>query len=341
MLAALPLMVGCGSGQGVREHIHIVGSSTVYPFSTVVAEQFGQKTPFPTPLIESTGSGGGIKLFCAGLGFQHPDVVNSSRRIKASEVAACERHAVDDIVEVNIGYDGIVMGLSRANPPPALTRAHIFLALAKQVPDGDGLIDNPHRFWSDIDPALPNWEIQVFGPPPTSGTRDAFVELAMEDGCKHSAGWIAALAHTDERRFRVLCHAMREDGHFVEAGENDNLIVKKLNANPQALGIFGFSSLDQNLDQVQAAPVDGVTPTFANIANRSYPVSRPLYFYVKKRHVRLVPGLREFLAEFTGEDASGEFGYLSYRGLIPLADGHRRDVAQRAADLTPLRLPES
>ncbi|MEM9385866.1 MAG: substrate-binding domain-containing protein [Pseudomonadota bacterium] len=340
-MAVVLLVAGCGSGQGVREHIHIVGSSTVYPFSTVVAEQFGQKTPFPTPLIESTGSGGGIKLFCAGLGFEHPDVVNSSRRIKASEVAACERRAVKDIVEVNIGYDGIVMGLSRANSPPALTRAHIFLALAKQVPDGDRLIDNPHRRWSDIDPALPAWEIQVFGPPPTSGTRDAFVEMAMEEGCKRSALWIADLARMDRLRFRSLCHAMREDGHFIEAGENDNLIVKKLSTNPQALGIFGFSSLDQNLDQVQAAPVDGVTPTFRNIANGRYPISRPLYFYVKKSHVRLVPGLREFLAEFTGEDAAGEFGYLSYRGLIPLPDGRRLDVARRAAELTPLRLSDS
>ncbi len=340
-LATLAL-ASCGSGQGVRDHIHIVGSSTVYPFSTVVAEQFGQKTPFPTPLIEATGSGGGIKLFCAGKGFQHPDIANSSRRIKASELAACERHSVDDIIEVNIGFDGIVMGLSRVSTPPPLTREHIYRALARQVPDGDSerLIDNPYERWSDIDDALPDWEIRVFGPPPTSGTRDAFVELAMEGGCR-AVPWIAVLATADRNRFRALCHTMREDGRFVEAGENDNLIVKKLNDNPSALGIFGYSFLDQNLDQVHGTPMEGVAPTFANIANGSYPISRPLYFYVKKSHVRLVPGLPEFLAEFTGEDASGEFGYLSYRGLIPLPARRRLEVARQAATLTPLELPES
>ncbi|MEO0972972.1 MAG: substrate-binding domain-containing protein [Pseudomonadota bacterium] len=341
--AALVIAGGCDTHQGVREHIHIVGSSTVYPFSTVVAEQFGQKTPYPTPLIESTGSGGGIKLFCAGEGFQHPDIANSSRRIKASEVNACASNSVDEIIEVNIGFDGIVMGLARESEPPQLERRHIFLALAAQVPDGDDsdvLIENPYERWSEIDGSLPDWEIRVFGPPPTSGTRDAFVELAMEGGCK-TFSFLKALSKENKGRFRGICHTMREDGRFVEAGENDNLIVKKLNDNPRALGIFGYSFLDQNNDRVQAAPVDGVGPSFQNIANGSYPISRPLYFYVKKSHVRLVQGLPEFLAEFTSEDASGEFGYLSYRGLIPLPDERRVAVARQAADLRPLELPES
>lgn len=335
-------LLGCDTRQGVREYIHIVGSSTVYPFSTVVAEEFGRKTPYPTPLIESTGSGGGIKLFCAGEGFQHPDIANASRRIKASEVRSCEANSVEGIIEVKIGYDGIVLGLARASTPPPLTRRFIYLALAARVPDGDSelLIDNPYERWSEIDPSLPDWEIRVFGPPPTSGTRDAFVELAMEGGCE-TFPFIAALGDRDENRFRDVCHTMREDGRFVEAGENDNLIVKKLNDNPEALGIFGYSFLDQNSDSVRAAPVDGVLPTFQNIAAGRYPISRPLYFYVKKSHVGLVPGLPDFLAEFTSEDASGEFGYLSYRGLIPLPDEQREQVARRAEELIPLELSES
>jgi phosphate transport system substrate-binding protein len=329
-----------GCAERVRQHIHVVGSSTVYPFSTVVAEQFGQKTRFRTPLIEATGSGGGLKLFCAGEGFRFPDIANASRRIKASEVARCRDNGVGDIIEVNIGYDGIVIGSSRRQDPPPLTREQIFLALARRVPDPSGssrLIENPYQRWSDIAPALPDREIHVYGPPPTSGTRDAFVELAMEGGCR-SFPIIRLLEPQD---FRAACHTMREDGRFVEAGENDNLIVKKLDDNPEALGIFGFSFLDQNHDSVQGASVDGVRPDFESIAAGRYPIARPLYFYVKKNHVKLVAGLAEFLAEFTSEDASGEFGYLSYRGLIPLPDGRRLEVASAAASLTPLKLPES
>jgi phosphate transport system substrate-binding protein len=348
-------VAGCGNGtdgggsasssggQSVREHIHIVGSSTVYPFSTVVAEQFGQKTRFPTPLIESTGSGGGLKLFCAGEGFGHPDIANSSRRIKRSEVDQCAANGVRDIVEVNIGFDGIVMGISRESAPPALSRRHIFQALARRVPDpagGEELVDNPYKRWSEIDPALPDWEIRVFGPPPTSGTRDAFVELAMEGGCRTFPS-LAAMEDEDSNAFKAVCHTMREDGRFVEAGENDNLIVKKLADSPQSLGVFGYSFLDQNSDSVQGAPVDGVIPDFSTIADGSYPVSRPLYFYVKKRHVGLVKGLPEFLAEFTSDDASGEFGYLSYRGLIPLPEDRRREVARAASELEPLELSDS
>ncbi len=347
VLAALAsLAAGCGSGRAVREYIHIVGSSTVYPFSTVVAEQFGQKTRYRTPLIEATGTGGGIKLFCAGAGFAYPDIANASRRIKPSEVANCAAHGIDEIVEVQIGYDGIVLGVSRESTAPSLSLRQLYLALARQVPapggagGGRDLVDNPYTHWSEIDSSLPPWEIRVFGPPPTSGTRDAFVELAMEAGCRTFPA-IAALEKGDPDRFRATCQTMREDGRFVEAGENDNLIVKKLTDNREALGIFGFSFLEENLEIVHPAVIGGVTPTFDSIADGSYPISRPLYFYVKKSHARLVEGLPEFLAEFTSEDASGPFGYLSYRGLVPLREQTRMEVAREAAELKPLELSDS
>jgi phosphate transport system substrate-binding protein len=323
--------------QSGRDYIYIVGSSTVYPFSTVVAERFGRGSEFRTPKVESTGSGGGLKLFCEGVGVQYPDIANSSRAIKQSEIDNCERNGVRDIVEVKIGYDGIVLAHGVSADPVSLTREEIFLALAKQVPgDGDGdLVANPHRTWQDINPDLPAVNIEVLGPPPTSGTRDAFVELAMEEGCK-SVPWIAALAESDEGRFRTICHTLREDGAFVEAGENDNLIVQKLQANPRALGIFGFSFLDQNADKVKGAAVDGVEPTFDTIADGTYPISRPLFFYVKKAHADVIPGLRDFLMEFTSERAWGEFGYLSDRGLIPLPEEEREEVASAVRSLTPL-----
>jgi phosphate transport system substrate-binding protein len=316
----MTVAVSVAWGQAVRDYISIVGSSTVYPFATVVAEQFGRAGKFKTPKIESTGSGGGIKLFCAGVGVQHPDIANSSRRIKASEVAECAKNGVKEIVEVKIGFDGIVIADSVASPRFELTRKAIFLALAKQVPDpkgGETLVANPYKTWRDVDPALPNRTIEVLGPPPTSGTRDAFVELAMEGGCK-SFPWIAAVKDKDEAKFKSICHTIREDGRFIEAGENDNLIVQKLKANPNALGVFGYSFLEQNQDSVQGSTVDGQAPTFESIAAGSYPVSRPLYFYVKKAHVASIPGIREYLAEFTSAKAMGAEGYLADRGLIPL-----------------------
>ncbi len=308
-----------------RDYVSIVGSSTVYPFVTVVAERFGQTSNFKTPKIESTGSGGGFKLFCAGIGVEHPDVTNSSRRIKASEFEQCAANGVKDIVEVKIGYDGIVLANSRKAKRYNVSRRDIFLALAKQVPNPNGtptLIANPYKTWNDVNSALPTSKIEVLGPPPTSGTRDAFVELAMEGGCK-KFDWIKALESSDINRFKTICHTIREDGAFVEAGENDNLIVQKLTANPQSLGIFGFSFLDQNGDKVQGSAVDGEAPTFEAIAEGNYPVSRPLYFYVKAAHIGVIPGIREFLVEFTSEKAWGAEGYLSDRGLIPLPDYER------------------
>ena len=338
-LLLVAVFASTASAQTSRDYIYVVGSSTVYPFSTVVAERFGRGTEFKTPKVESTGSGGGLKLFCDGIGVDFPDIANSSRAIKASEVDACATNGVTEIIEVKIGYDGIVIANAHASKTLSISRANIFLALAKQVPgDKDGeLINNPYLTWADVDSALPPIRIEVLGPPPTSGTRDAFVELAMEGGC-NSVAWIKALKSTDPDRYKAICHTIREDGAFVEAGENDNLIVQKLEANPDAFGIFGFSFLDQNGEKVKGAMVDGVAPTFDTIADGDYPVSRPLYFYAKKAHVDVIPGLRGFLREFTSERAWGDEGYLSERGLIPLPEGERGEVAANVRDLVPLKM---
>jgi len=315
-----------------RDQIRIVGSSTVFPFSTVVAEQFGKTGSFKTPVVESTGTGGGFKLFCAGVGVDHPDVSNASRAIKESEIKSCAENGVTEITEVKIGYDGIVVANSKAAPAYELTIAQIWQALAKDVPVNGALAANPYKNWSDIDPSLPAVAIEVFGPPPTSGTRDAFVELVMDKGCEE----FAEVKALDKDAMKAACQTVREDGAFVEAGENDNLIVQKLEANPQALGIFGFSFLDQNADKVQGSAVGGVTPTFEAIADGSYPVSRPLFFYVKNAHVGVIPGIQEFVAEFMSDRASGEEGYLADKGLIPLPADEHDDVMARATSLTPM-----
>lgn len=316
-----------------RDQIRIVGSSTVFPFSTVVAEFFGRTYDFPTPIVESTGTGGGFKLFCGGVGEAYADFTNASRAIKTSEINLCAANGVTEITEIKIGYDGIVLAHSVQAPPMRISLAQLWLALAKQVPDGDGgLIANPNRTWSDVDPSLPDMAIEVLGPPPTSGTRDAFVELAMEGGCK-TVDWIAALQSTDKDRFEAICHSVREDGGFIEAGENDVLIVRKLEANPGAFGIFGFSFLDQNFDVIRGAFIDGVEPTFENIADGLYPVSRPLFVYAKKAHVALVPGMEEFIREFTEERTWGPDGYLSDRGLIPMPDSERDEYRDAARGL--------
>ena len=336
VLAAVSASLVYGSAQAAaaRDYISIVGSSTVYPFATVVAEQFGKTTSFKTPKIESTGSGGGLKLFCAGVGEEHPDITNASRRIKKSEFETCTKNGVT-MTEVKIGFDGIVMANAKSGPVFSLTKRQIFLALAKQVPGSDGkLIPNPYKNWSQIDPSLPNEPIEVLGPPPTSGTRDAFVELAMEDGAK-TFDSIKALKGD---AFKAVAHAMREDGAFIEAGENDNLIVQKLEANPKAVGIFGFSFLDQNADKIKGAKLDGVEPTFENIASGEYELSRPLFFYVKKQHVGSIPGIREYVAEFTSERAWGPDGYLIDKGLIPLSDAERKAMRTTATDLVPLSM---
>ena len=323
-----------------RDRIRIVGSSTVFPFSTAVAEQFGKTTDFPTPVVESTGSGGGLKLFCAGLGVDHPDMTNASRRIKQSEVDRCASNGVDGIVEVKVGFDGIVIANSRAAPRMSLTLRQLFLALAKDAPadeEGAELVPNPYERWSDIDPSLPDAAIEVLGPPPTSGTRDAFAELALEGGCKTFPA-LAALKTSDKSRYKAVCHAVREDGAYVEAGENDVLIVQKLVANPGAFGVFGFSFLDQSADSVQGASIGGVEPTFESISDASYPVSRSLFFYVKQAHAGVIPGMVEFVEEFTSERAWGPEGYLADKGLIPLPGAERAAVRGAALELAPLSM---
>jgi len=337
---AMATLVSVQTASAARDYISIVGSSTVYPFATVVAERFGKSTAYKTPKVESTGSGGGLKLFCQGLGAQHPDITNSSRRIKSSEVNMCESNGITDIVEVLIGYDGIVLANASQSAAISLTRKDIFLALAKEVPNADGsntLIANPYKTWRDVNPALPATTIEVLGPPPTSGTRDAFAELALEGGCKHFP-WIAAMKKQDKSAYKKVCHTVREDGRYIEAGENDNLIVQKLNANPDAFGVFGFSFLDQNSDKVQGSAIDGQSPTFDSISDGSYPVSRPLYFYVKKAHVNVIPGIAEYLAEFTNDRAWSEDGYLADKGMIPLGDKARRQMAQDVKTLKNLSM---
>ncbi|GAB6053245.1 PstS family phosphate ABC transporter substrate-binding protein [Magnetospira thiophila] len=336
LVAALTAVsAGLASPASARDQIHIVGSSTVYPFATTVAEQFGKSTSFKTPVIESTGSGGGLKLFCAGVGVEHPDITNSSSGIKKSQVEDCKKNGVTDITAVKIGYDGIVVANSKSAPQMSITRQQIFLATAGMVPNPDGsetLVANPYMKWSDIDKSLPDVKIEILGPPPTSGTRDAFAELAMEGGCKKFK-FIADMKKSDGKKYKAVCHGVREDGAYVEAGENDNLIVQKLEANPKAFGVFGFSFLDQNADKIQGSKIDGVDPTFDNIAASSYPVSRPLWFYVKKAHVGTIPGIKEYLAEFTSEKAWGPEGYLSDKGLIPMPEAEREKFRSSTMNL--------
>ncbi|PIE38705.1 MAG: phosphate ABC transporter substrate-binding protein [Gammaproteobacteria bacterium] len=355
-----------------RDIVSIVGSSTVYPFATVVAERFGRSTSFKTPKIESTGSGGGLKLFCKGLGASTPDITNASRRIKKSEFDDCQNNGVKDIVEVLIGYDGIAIANSKKAPHLKLSRKDLFLALAKQVPGADGrLIDNPYKTWKDVNSALPDTKIEVLGPPPTSGTRDAFAELVLGGGAKAfadlktlrglkadqvsdiqkliqrlgiSASVYDSLAKKKGKApkgkdlFKIVAYAVREDGAYIEAGENDNLIVQKLQSNPNALGIFGFSFLEENGDKVQGSLVDGVAPSFDSIASGDYPVSRPLYFYIKAAHVGKIPGIKEYAAEFTSERAVGEDGYLPEKGLIPLSEKDAKKVKDAVNNMTPMTM---
>ena len=321
-----------------RDQINVVGSSTVYPFSTVVAENFGNKTGIKVPKIESTGSGGGMKLFCKGLGTGHPDITNASRRIKKNEYNQCKENGID-VVEIKVGYDGIVIANSKKAKLLNLTKRQIFLALAKQVPEGNNeggnLVDNPNKKWSDIDPNLPNKKIEVLGPPPTSGTRDAFNELAIEGGCK-TFPKLKAIKKQDKKKYKAICRAVREDGAFIEAGENDNLIVQKLVENENAFGVFGFSFLIENEDKIQGSTIDGMAPTMETIADKSYGVSRPLYFYVKLAHVDVIPGIREFLAEYTSEDSWGPGGYLEERGMIPMPENEREFFKKNAEEIIPL-----
>jgi phosphate transport system substrate-binding protein len=333
------LMTPVLQAQSARDYISIVGSSTVFPFTSTVAEQFGRGSKFKTPKVESTGTGGGMKLFCAGVGVQHPDLTNASRRIKASELADCRKNGVNDVVEIRIGFDGIVLANAKASPVYKFTRKDIYLALARQVPDPAAptrLIANPYKTWKNVNPALPAVRIEVLGPPPTSGTRDSFVEQVLEPGC-NSFAWLKALKDVDEKRHKQVCTTIREDGGFIEAGENDNLIVQKLAANPNAIGVFGYSFLEENLNLLHGSRVEGVAPDFDTIANGTYPVSRAMYVYAKKAHVGVIPGIKEFIVEYTSEKAFGDDGYLADKGLVPAPKPEREKVRRDATALVTLK----
>ena len=309
-----------------REQIRIVGSSTVYPFASYVVEEFGATTNFPTPVIESTGSGGGLRLFCEGVGVGTPDITNASRRMKVSEFDRCQENGVTDITEVLIGADGIVLAQSDENDELALTREQIMLAVAAEVPQDGELVENPYDNWNQIDASLPDREIEILGPPTTSGTRDAFEELVLEASAE-GLGYPAE--YTD----------IRADGAYVDSGENDNLIVQRLNADETAMGIFGYSFLFENLDTLKAVNVNGVAPDPDTIASGDYPISRPLFFYVKNAHRGVIPGLEEFLEEYMSEDAMGPGGYLAERGMVPLGDARRAEKQEIVLNAVSMDAP--
>lgn len=313
-----------------RDQIRVVGSSTVYPFITVVAEEFGRATEFNTPIIESTGTGGGFKLFCSGIGEDTPDFAGASRAIKESEHNKCKQNGVEDVTAIKMGYDGIVLVSSIESKPYALTTSQIFHALARQVPVDGKLVDNPNQKWSDIDPELIDHAIEVYGPPPTSGTRDAFVELVMEKACIDLPEFVAAYPDKDERKKQ--CHLIREDGVFIETGENDNLIVQKLKSNDIAMGVMGYSFLDQNRQLIKGASVNGYEPSFDNIASGAYIISRQLYLYMKDAHLDVISGMEEFVNEMVSENAIGQEGYLTFKGLIPLNEDEYENVYDNVTD---------
>ena len=322
-----------------RDQIKIVGSSTVFPYTQAVSEEFANKTGGASPVVESTGTGGGFKVFCAGIGPDHPDITGASRAIKSSEKELCDSNGVNDITEALIGYDGISIAVSRANETDwDLTEAQIFMALAAELPDGNGgFMANPYQTWADIDSSLPATPIIVFGPPPTSGTRDAFVELAMHDGCNDLPG-MAELEDSNEDLWEEKCSRMRQDGPFVEAGENDNLIVQRLQADPNSFGIFGYSFLYENADKLKGVEINDVAPDFDTIADGSYPVSRPLYFYVKNPHREVIPGMQDFIVEYMSEDALSPDGYLAERGLTPLSDDARAQMQDNVVNASKLSM---
>ena len=338
--ASMAALAACGGGGegtegGARDRIRVVGSSTVYPFSTLAAERFVSANPrFKAPVVESTGTGAGMKLFCAGLGAGHPDIEDASRRIKKSEYDTCQKNGVGPIVEIQVGIDGIAFAEAKSGPKFQLTPADIYRALAAN-PGGK---PNTAKTWRDVDAALPATPIQVYGPPSTSGTRDALAELILAKGCEATDPGAKALKARSEDDWKKRCTAVREDGAYVDAGENDNLIVQKLTANPNALGIFGYSYLEENAATVNGVPIAGVAPTYATIASGRYPGARPLYLYVKKQHVGAIPGLAEFLATYaTLWDPDGP---LVRRGLIAASDAVRAKAAATAKSLAPMGAAE-
>jgi phosphate transport system substrate-binding protein len=313
-----------------REQIRVVGSSTVFPFTSTAAENFARTTDFKSPVVEATGTGGGMKLFCEGVGNSTPDMTGASRAMKSGELEMCQTNGVTEVVQLKIGSDGIALAHSNDSPSFNVSRVQLWLALAPVVPVNGKLVANPHNTWADLDPSLPDIDIEVMGPPPSSGTRDAWIELVMEEGCQAFPEVIAA------DNVKELCTTFREDGVFIEAVENDNLVVQKLQASPGIRGILGFSYLDQNFDVLKGNPIEGIEPDFDAIADGSYPVARPLFVYLKSAHVGAIPGLAEFVTELTSENALGDDGYLIDKGLIPLPSDDRDVLRKTAAELTPL-----
>ncbi len=317
-----------------RSQMRAVGSSTVYPFAKAVAERVARANPrLGTPIIESTGTGAGFKLFCAGVGERFPDVSNASRRIKASEAKACASNGVTQVTEIQIGLDGLAIATAKSTPINGLTQRDIYMAIAK-TPFGK---PNRAKTWKDVNPKLPAIPIKVLGPPTTSGTRDSLHELMLTPPCEANAG-IAALKKTNEAKFKAICNGLREDGGYVEAGENDNLIVQKLAASPGAVGVFGYSFLEENTNKLKGISINGVAPSLQTIQTFKYPGARPLYIYVKNAHARAIPGIRAFVAEFTKESAMGPQGYLAQHGLVAAPNGVRARSQQAARGLTPLNL---
>ncbi len=332
--AALLAVVSTPTVAEARSQMRAVGSSTVYPFAKMVAERVARANPrLGTPIIESTGTGGGIKLFCAGVGERFPDVANASRRMKASEAKTCAANGVSKITEIQVGIDGIAFATSKRTPLQGLTTREIYMALAK-TPFGK---PNRAKTWKDVNSKLPATPIRVYGPPPTSGTRDALGELIMTAGCETNAG-MAALKKSDEKKHKAICTGMREDGAFIEAGENDNLIVQKLEANPGTVGIFGYSYLEENADKLKGLSINAIAPTYDAISAFKYPGARPLYVYVKNAHVAAIPAVKAFIAEFTKESAFGPTGYLRRAGLIASPNAVRARSQTAARQLAPLNL---
>lgn len=335
--ALVALVVASASTAYARDQIKIVGSSTVFPYTQAVSEEYSKKSGKTAPVVESTGTGGGFKAFCAGVGEEFPDITGASRAIKDSEIELCKKNGVDSITEAMIGYDGLSIAISRKNEAEwDLSEEQIFKALAAELPDGKGgFIANPNKKWSDIDKSLPDVNIVAFGPPPTSGTRDTFVELVMHDGCKKLPG-MADLKKADEKKWTDVCSRMRQDGPFVEAGENDNLIVQRLEADPNSVGIFGYSFLYENEDKLKDVKINGVEANTDTIADGSYPVARPLFIYIKNAHRDVVPGIKEFLAEYVSDAALGPDGYLAERGLTALSEDLRKKVADNVTNSVKL-----
>lgn len=322
--ASVTMMIAASTAQA-RDQIRIVGSSTIFPLTTKVAEYFGKTTGEPAPVVESTGSGGGFKLFCGGIGSEYPDIVDASRQITGSETAICAANSVRNISEIKIGYDGIVLLGSRKAPAMTLSARQLYLALARTVPVQGASVPNPHVKWSDIDANLPDIPIRVYGPPPTSGTRDLMGQLLMDKGCAEFSD-IASLESTDPESFRLLCRTIREDGAYIEAGENDRLVISKLEKDPKSYGVMGFNNLDRNREAMQGIPINGVAPDYDTILDGSYPGSRALYLYVKDDHQQLVRTLGAFVATYTSDAVIGEEGLLADNGLVPLPENERQEA---------------